>query len=672
MKTTTFRVLPLLGVLLLELLALGWASLGSEVSARGQLTPFSAGIAALMLITGLLPAILRPKAEHTLIACFAAIFAFFLAIPFEFSDLPALQPGLPTYALLEPFLLLRVINASILLPMAVHVSARFPRASRTSDKTILGAYLFSAILLAFFLLASVAWTRILSIVLLFAWFTFVMGLFLWNLLVIVRDASPGNFRFAQQARVVMFSILVAEVPLWLRPLSIAFGLDIIPYNLLLFFQIFVPMGLAYAVLRHDLFGIDRFLRRTLAYGAVSLALLTLYLALTTALTELFASSLTSRPLAPLVSLIVAAILFEPARRFIQRWLDRLLYPDRLKFLAAVQGMQASLARVHRREEIVRLLTEDFPAQIGAEWAALKLFPEPDVPPARLVPAWSTRLVAGSVNFGGYWLGARRAGPIYDTDESNRLHALASQAALALAYANAYESLYQLNQNLEARVKEQTMQALDSQQALATYEERQRIARDLHDSVTQSLFGLGMMARGLKASAPESFKGQLAELESLASDILREMRLLLDQLRNASAEETVNLTEAVQSQCETLSRRTGPEGGPLLVVEVKSPAGLEIPSSIADAALWVIREALQNIVKHSGSRAAQIEVKREARLHVIVRDEGAGFDVTAAPAGHYGLRGMRERVLALGGEFKVDSEIGRGTILSFSLPLPKEI
>ena len=672
MKTTTFRVLPLLGVLALELLALGWASLGSEVSARGQLTPFSAGIAALMLITGLLPAILRPKAEHTLIACFAAIFAFFLAIPFEFSDLPALQPGLPTYALLEPFLLLRVINASILLPMAVHVSARFPRASRTSDKTILGAYLFSAILLAFFLLASVAWTRILSIVLLFAWFTFVMGLFLWNLLVIARDASPGNFRFAQQARVVMFSILVAEVPLWLRPLSIAFGLDIIPYNLLLFFQIFVPMGLAYAVLRHDLFGIDRFLRRTLAYGAVSLALLTLYLALTTALTELFASSLTSRPLAPLVSLIVAAILFEPARRFIQRWLDRLLYPDRLKFLVAVQGMQVSLARVHRREQIVRLLTEDFPAQIGAEWAALKLFPEPDVPPARLVPAWSTRLVAGNVNFGGYWLGARRAGPSYDADESNRLHALASQAALALAYANAYESLYQLNQNLEARVKEQTTQALDSQQALATYEERQRIARDLHDSVTQSLFGLGMMARGLKASAPESFKGQLAELESLASDILREMRLLLDQLRNASAEETVNLTEAVQSQCETLSRRTGPEGGPLLVVEVKSPAGLEIPFALANEALWVIREALQNIARHSGSRIAQIEVTRDDMLRVIVRDEGAGFAVTAAPAGHYGLRGMRERVLALGGEFKIDSEIGRGTILSFSLPLPKEI
>ncbi len=668
MKKFAALALPLIGVLAFELLAFGWASLSSGQTARAQLTPLSSIIAALMLLTGLLPILLRPQAEHTLIACFATIFAFFLAIPFELSDLPTLRPGLSTYTFLPPFLLLRLVNAAILLPMTVHVSARFPRPTRMSNRIILGGYLLSATLLIFLLASASAWTRILSIGLLFAWFTFVMGLFLWNLLTIARDTSPENSRFAQQARVVMFSILIAEVPLWLRPLTLALGVDLIPYNLLLFFQIFVPLGLAYAVLRHDLFGIDRFLRRTLAYGSVSLALLTLYLALTTALTELFVDA--SRPLAPVISLLVAAILFEPTRRFIQNWLDKLLYPDRLKFLSAVQSMQASLARANRREEIIRLLTEVFPAQIGAEWAALILFPEPDVPPAHLVPAWSTRLMAGSVSFGGYWLGARRAGPVYDADESNRLHALASQAALALAYANAYESLYQLNQNLEARVKEQTAQALESQQEVATYQERQRIARDLHDSVTQSLFGLHLMARGLKASAPDSFKGQLAELESLASDILREMRLLLDQLRNASAEETVDLTEAIQSQCEASARKTGPEGGPLLVIETEMPSGLVLPSSIAEAALWVIREALQNILKHSGSRTARIEVTRDALLRVKIEDAGAGFDVSATPVGHYGLRGMRERVLALGGEFKVDSEIGRGTILSFSLPLPK--
>ena len=679
MKKIAVLLLPLFGVLVFELLALGWASLASGGPARAELTTFSMIVSGLIFLTGLLPVILRPQAEHVLIASFATIFAFFLVIPFEFRDMPVLQSGQPTYILVDPFLFLRLVNASILIPMTVHVSARFPKPSRISNRTLSGAYLLSFLLLAFFLLASVGWTRLLAIILDFGWFTFVMGFFLWRMLRIARDTSTENIRFAQQARVVMFSILLAEIPLWLRPLTLAFGLDIFPYNFLLTFQIFVPLGLTYAVLRHDLFGIDRILRRTLAYGAVSLALLTLYLALTTALTELFATSLTSRPLAPFVSLIAAAILFEPTRRFIQTWLDKLLYPDRLKFHAAVQSMQASLARANRREEIVRLLTEVFPTQIGAEWAALKLFPEPDVPPAHLVPAWNTRLMAGNVPFGGYWLGPRRAGPVYDTDESNRLHALAGQAALALAYANAYESLYELNQNLEARVKEQTAQNLADQQSIAAYEERQKIARDLHDSVTQSIFGLHLMARGLKASAPDSFKSQLAELDGLASDILREMRLLLDQLRNPSGDgETrflgengfLDLTEAIQSQCEALALRTGPEGGPLLLVEADAPAGVIVPSSIADAALWVIREALQNIVKHSGCRAARLTVTRDSSLRVKIEDEGAGFDVTTMPMGHYGLRGIRERVLSLGGEFKIDSEIGRGTILSFSLPLPK--
>ena len=671
MKLSALRLFPILGVLLLELLALGWASLASGESARGELTLLSALVAALILVTGVLPAFVRPSADHTVIACFAVVFAFFLSIPFEFSDLPTLRPGVPTFQLLDPYLLLRLANASILLPMALHVSAFFPRRNeRVSKRALAGGYALSLGLTTLFLLSSIAWTRITSLALLFLWLTFVIGFFLWSLLIVTRDASPENAHYAQQARIVLFSVIVAEVPLWLRPLTLAVGFDFLPYNLMLAFQLFVPAGIAYAVLRHDLFGIDRILRRTLAYGAVSLALLTLYLSLTTGLTELFASSLTSRPLAPLVSLIVAAALFEPTRRLIQNRLDRLLYPDRLKFQAAALSTQASLARANRREQIVRLLTEVFPAQIGAEWGALKLFPEPDVPPAHLVPAWSTRLMAGNVNFGGYWLGPRRAGPVYDSDESSRLHTLAGQAALALAYANAYESLYELNQQLETRVKEQTALALEGQKEIATFQERQKIARDLHDSVSQNLFGLHLMARGLRTSAPESFKGQLAELENLASDILREMRLLLDQLRNASAEETVNLTEAIQSQCEALARKTGPEGGPLLLVETESPAGLVIPSSVADEALWVIREALQNIARHSGSRAARIEVTRDTQLRVRVRDDGAGFEVDAIPAGHYGLRGMRERVLTLGGEFKIDSEIGRGTILEFSLPLPK--
>lgn len=671
MKKFIGYYVPILSVFALQGLFLRWASVDETIPLRELVTPFSLFVSILILVTGLLPALVRPGESHTIVACFAISFAFFLLIPFELNDLPFIQPGAPLYQFIPPHLILRLVQGGILLPMALHMSAWFPRRNHIPMWVILCGYAFSAILVTAFLFTSFPWQRLLALVFLFTWLTVVVILFFVNLFMVTRDVSPENLRDAQRARIVLFSIALAEIPLWLRPFTLALGLDIFPYDLLLLFQLFVPIGISYAVLRHDLFGIDRILRRTLVYGTVSLLFLTLYLALTTGMAELFADSLTSRPLAPLIGLFIAAVLFEPARKWVQSWLDKLLYPDRLKFQNAVQEMQGLLAQANRREEIIRLLDEIFPQQIGAEWGALKLFPEPDVPPANLSSAWNTRLIAGKVPLGGYWLGPRRVGPDYDSDERARLSGLSQQAALALAYANAYENLYVLNQTLEERVEEQTQRGIADQKSIAAYEERQKIARDLHDSVTQSLFGMHLMARGLAVNASHEMKDDLQALETQARDTLKEMRLLLNQLRNDSMGETADLTEAVQGVCEAFSRRSGPEGGSLLSIALDVPGQVILQKDIVDSAVWVIRESLQNIVKHGKGRTARVEMRCDAKLHGMIKDDGMGFDVEALPAGHYGLRGMRERVLALGGELKIESVIGTGTTIHFSLPLPRE-
>lgn len=663
---------PIFAALSFNAVLLGWAAIKSGIPIYLAVTPFSFIVSLLILITGLIPALIRPQASHSLIACFSIFFSFFLSIPFEVNDLPIIHPGNTLISFLDPYIITRLIQAAILLPMALHVSARFPRSTNTPTRNLMGAYVFSLFLLFLFFIAQTPWQRAILIVLLFAWFTFVIIIFIRNLLWVAQDQNPENYIDAQRARIVGISLFIAEVPLWIRPLTLALGLNVFSYNLLLIFQLFIPIGITYAVMRHDLFGIDRALRRTLVYGSASLLLLTLYLFLTTSLTSLFADSLTSRPLAPVISLFIAAVLFDPTRKFIQTWLDKALYPDRLKFESAIQSMQYLLSRANRRDEIIHLLNDVFPNQIGAEWGALKLFPEPDVPPSHTSPAWNTRLVAGSAALGGYWLGPRHAGPQYDADEVKRLNGLAGQAALALAYANAYESLYELNKNLETRVKEQTAQAIADQKSIAAYEERQRIARDLHDSVTQQMFGLHLMARGLKKSAPEDFKEKLAELESLASDTLKEMRLMLDQLREASGEEKVDFAESVRAECEAFSNRSGPEGGALLSVTLEMPQIVIIQKNISSEAAWVLREALQNVVKHSSGRNVTVRVHVDSFLNVSVTDDGAGFDVHGVPAGHYGLRGMRERVLALGGELTIDSEMGRGTVLKYKIPLPSPV
>ena len=660
--------LPIFAAFSFNIILFGWAANSSGIPIYLAVTPFSFIVSLLILITGLVPAILRPQASHSLIACFSTFFAFFLSVPFESKDLPDVHPGVTLLSLLNPYIVARLVQAAALLPMALHVSVRFPRRIDISTRAVVSGYVFSFLLLLALFASSLPWQRGMVAFLLFFWFTFVIIFFIYNLANAARDPNPENFLDAQRARIVGISLFLAEIPLWVRPLTLAMGLDIFSYNLLLVFQLFVPFGIAYAVMRHDLFGIDRALRRTLVYGFASLLLLTLYLFLTTSLTSLFADSLTSRPLAPVISLLTAAIIFDPTRKFIQTWLDKLLYPDRLKFESAVQSMQYLLARANRRDEIVHLLDDVFPNQIGAEWGTLKLFPEPDVPPPHTTPAWNSRLIAGSVTVGGYWLGPRRAGPQYEGDEVKRLNALAGQAALALAYANAYESLYELNKNLEVRVKEQTERALADEKSIAAYEERQRIARDLHDSVTQQMFGLHLMARGLKKSAPEDFKEKLAELESLASDTLKEMRLMLDQLRETSGGEKVNFAESVRAECEAFSNRSGLEGGALLSVTLEMPQVVILPKNISSEATWVLREALQNILKHSSGRSVVVQVSVDSFLQVYVSDDGSGFDIHAVPVGHYGLRGMRERVLALGGELTVDSEIGRGTILKYKIPL----
>ncbi len=669
MKRRLSLYAPIILTFVLQLILLSWVINSTKKSLLELVSAYSLFVSTLTLLLGILPTILRPQISHTIIACFSITFAFFLLIPFEAANLPEVRPNIPLYKFLSPEILSRLMNGALIFPLAIHLTAYFPRRNTLSDKFILGAYIFSFALVGVFLNSYSAIQRSILVGLLFLWLTAAFIFFIFNL---IKATQNENSKDAQRARIVLFSVLFAQTPLWLRPFTLIFQQNIIPYNWLLTFQLFMPIGITYAILKHDLFDIDRVVRRAFVYGTASLLLLTLYLALTTSIASLFADSLNSRPLIPIISLLISAILFEPTRKLTQTWLDKLLYPDRLKFQTAIEEIQTLLTRANRREEITNLLNETLPKKIGAEWGSVKLFPEPDVPPANLTPAWSSRLVAGNVSFGGYWLGARSAAPDYDADEKKYLQILVGQAAFALAYSNAYESLYQLNQTLEERVKEQTEKSIADQKSLAAYEERQKIARDLHDSVSQSLFGIHLMARGLTSKATNVIKADLQTLETQAQEALKEMRLLLNQLRNASAEENIDVTESIRNMCEAFSQRSGPEGGSLLNVNLNLMQGVAIPKYIADEVVWVIREALQNVVKHSQSRAATIEMKKANHLQFMISDEGKGFDVKNILHGHYGLQGMRERILKLGGEFIIESQQGTGTVVQFSIPIPRQI
>ncbi|MGD8402617.1 MAG: histidine kinase [Anaerolineales bacterium] len=202
---------------------------------------------------------------------------------------------------------------------------------------------------------------------------------------------------------------------------------------------------------------------------------------------------------------------------------------------------------------------------------------------------------------------------------------------------------------------------------AALEERNRLARNLHDSVTQQLYSLTLMAGTTKKLLerdpdPETVKKSVARLGDTAHQALKEMRLLLYELRPAVLD-SEGLASALQHRVETVEERLGVKVG----LQAKDLP--DLPSDLEDALYHIALEALNNIVKHSGSTTAIISFTRdEGKIVMEISDNGKGFD-TNRPHTGLGLRNMRERGQMLGGEVEVDSTPDKGTLVRVKVNVP---
>lgn len=198
---------------------------------------------------------------------------------------------------------------------------------------------------------------------------------------------------------------------------------------------------------------------------------------------------------------------------------------------------------------------------------------------------------------------------------------------------------------------------------AVIAERNRLARDLHDAVTQTLFSASLIAevvpRIWSKNQEEGMK-RLSELKQLTRGALAEMRTLLFELRPATLEEAP-LEELLRQLSEAATGRGR------IPVKLDIKGNSKLPAEVKIAFYRVAQEALNNIVKHSGAKNAVIElnINEDNQLDIIVAtltvtDDGNGFDPGSVPAGHFGLGIMRERAGTVGAALRVDSGPGRGT------------
>jgi signal transduction histidine kinase len=202
---------------------------------------------------------------------------------------------------------------------------------------------------------------------------------------------------------------------------------------------------------------------------------------------------------------------------------------------------------------------------------------------------------------------------------------------------------------------------------AVQEERQRIARDLHDSVTQALYGISLYAeaatRRLEAGDTATVARHLHALQETTLEALQEMRLLIFELRPPLLAQE-GLAAALQTRLEAVEGRSSIETK--LVVE----GTLRFPAAIEQALYRIAQESLNNALRHAHAKHVAVSLRQQPGALILeVSDDGAGFDpVTARDKGGLGLRGIAERVAQLGGRLSVESRPGAGTLVRVEIAL----
>jgi signal transduction histidine kinase len=249
------------------------------------------------------------------------------------------------------------------------------------------------------------------------------------------------------------------------------------------------------------------------------------------------------------------------------------------------------------------------------------------------------IVSRSGVIGAFYLTEKDGSAEFGDEDLQLIEMLAAHAAIAIENARLFE-----------RSRE-----------LSILEERNRLARDLHDSVTQKLFGVVLTAEAaamLVGRDADEARAQLQRLQELAADAMEELRAVIFELQ-PPALESEGLATALRKHVDVLRRVYRREIG------LELAGAPRLPPRADGEVFRIAQEALQNALRHAGAERIDVRLDaRDARLALTVADDGIGFD-PAAPAlrsRRLGLTSMEERARAVGGVLAIESEPGGGTVV----------
>ncbi|MGC5583886.1 sensor histidine kinase [Ornithinimicrobium sp. W1665] len=464
----------------------------------------------------------------------------------------------------------------------------------------------------------------------------VLFLALASALSLVRRHRRSDLRQRRQIRwlavggllVAAFPLLcLVEIAVWGRPLwlSTAVGLAGL---------VAIPATTGIAMLRHDLYDVDRTLAGTVTWGLVSATLLTLY-AVATVLTGVTLGR--ESPLAAATATALGAVLLSPLRARLQAQVDRRIYPLRRAAYAALERLQSDISTGHaapeQLDDVLRTALRDPGLRVG--------YRAPGGAGFRTVDG--REVVAGgvAVSVGGEQVAALVPGTVQLSEElleqvGRRAAGLVEMVRLRLELAEALRQV----ESSRARLVQ------------LGYEERRRLERDLHDGAQQRLVSLGMSIR----LAQRHLGDGTVDVDELLDECVAELGTAVAELRRlAHGIRPSSLDDGLPAALARLVRAVPVE------VDLRVQDAV-LPDDIATTAYFVISEALANAVKHAGASHIGLEVQR-LDGHVVVRvsDDGRGGATLAAQSG------LADRVAALGGSLSVASPPGHGTVVEAELP-----
>jgi len=351
---------------------------------------------------------------------------------------------------------------------------------------------------------------------------------------------------------------------------------------------------------------------------------------------------------------------------IEPWLTRRSHRFTHLYLAVQTGIIIGLSLITPDADWFALLfisltlqaMHVFPPRIGFRWVALFT-----VVMAVLMiggPGWGVGPPLVLINAIAYFFVASYVAVIRRLETARREAETARQESQALL--------------VELQEAHRELQAYAAQiEELAAAEERNRLARELHDSVTQTIFSMTLTAesaRILLERDPSKAAAQLDRLLELAQSALAEMRSLISHLRPK--------TVAEEGLIPALGRHIAERGNQDGLTIAFRLEGYEedrrLPPETEEALFRVVQEGLNNVVKHAQTDRAEIRLCLSDELVcLLVEDRGVGFDITRVSSGtsHLGLASMHERVKGLGGTLRIESQPGAGTQIKAEIPLAME-